>query len=84
MELVFNILAALSTTAGAVQGSVAVGQWLVSYIRKTTRDKRTAEVLKFLHELGTVSEAEVHYLVKNWEPPQPVPEQPCATNWRSS
>ena len=73
MELVFNILAALSTTAGAVQGSVAVGQWLVSYIRKTTRDKRTAEVLKFLHELGTVSEAEVHYLVKNWEPPQPVP-----------
>ena len=25
------------------------------------------------HELGTVSEAEVHYLVKNWEPPQPVP-----------
>jgi hypothetical protein len=71
MELV-DILAALSSTVGTIQGSVTVGHWLVGYIRRWTQDKRTAEVLEFLHKLGMVSKEEIQGLVKNWEPSRSV------------
>jgi eukaryotic-like serine/threonine-protein kinase len=75
MELITGILTALSTAARAVSGSLAVGQWLVNYIRTCTREKRAADVLTFLHDLGCVNEAEVQTLVKNWKPPTPVSDE---------
>ena len=72
MELIGAILAAFSTAAGAAGGTVTVGRWLVSYLRARTRERRTAEVLKFLYDLGCVREAEVQELVKNWRPTTPV------------
>ena len=72
MELIGAILTALSSAAGAAGGTVTVGRWLVSYLRARTRERRTAEVLKFLHDLGCVREAEVQELVKNWQPATPV------------
>jgi serine/threonine protein kinase len=62
-------LSALSSAAGLTGGTLSVGQWLVSYLRDRARQKRTAEVLKFLHDLGCASEAEVQKLVAHWEPP---------------
>jgi hypothetical protein len=72
MELINSILSALSAAAGAAGGTITVGRWLVDYLRARTRDKRTSEVLKFLHDLGTLREADVQELVKNWRPPSPV------------
>jgi hypothetical protein len=68
-----EILGALSSATGLAGGAFTVGQWLVAYLRARTREKRTAEVLKFLHDLGCASEADVHRLVNNWDPPTPVP-----------
>ncbi len=72
MELIVSILTALTTAGSAIGGTLTVGQWLVSYIRAQTREKRSGEVLKFLHDLGCVSEADVRELVNHWRPPTPV------------
>src|SRR5438552_1875898 len=72
MELISTILSALAGAAGTASGTITVGRWLVSYLRTRTREKRTAEILQFLHDLGCVREADVQELVKNWQPPTPV------------
>src|SRR5947208_2125643 len=72
MELICNILSALSAAAGAVGGTVSVGQWLVGYLRARTRDRRQAEVLQFLHDLGCVTDTEVRELIDGWDPPAPL------------
>ncbi len=73
MGPIVEILSALSSSvAGLVGAGVSVAPWLVSYLRSRTREKRTAEVLKFLHDLGCASETEVQKLVKDWQPKESV------------
>jgi serine/threonine protein kinase len=69
MQAIVEILSALASAGALAGGTLSVGQWLVTYLRSRAREKHTAEILKFLHDLGCANETEVQRLVKNWEPP---------------
>jgi len=72
MEALITILKTFSVAVGATQGTITVGQWLVNYLKTRTKDKRSAEVLQFLQELGCTGDKQVQELVRNWSPPTPV------------
>jgi hypothetical protein len=73
MELIAAILSAFSAAPAVIKGSITAGQWLVNYIRTRTCEARKTEVLKYLHDLGSVSDSEVQQLVKNWQPSAAIP-----------
>ncbi len=73
MEIIGAILSAISAAPAVVKGTISASQWLVNYIRSRTREQRKAEVMKFLHDLGCVSETEIQELVKSWRPAVAVP-----------
>src|SRR5262249_29745236 len=66
-----GILQAVSGLYQAARGAVSLGQAVVAYLRKRAREQKTADVLKFLHDLGCATENEVRRLVADWDPPGP-------------
>lgn len=68
MELISTILSALSQAPGAVRNAVSAGQWMIGFIRAHSRNRKAGEVLQWLHDLGSVSEADIRRLVGEWDP----------------
>lgn len=69
------ILSAVSATAGAVTTTVAVSGWLVNYLRRLNRNRKANEVLQWLKDLGSLSEADVRRVVDAWDPPTRVSKE---------
>jgi hypothetical protein len=59
---------AAAAAASAGQAAWNMGVWLIGYNRKTMRESRTETVLRFLHELGCLNEADVRRLVEQSAP----------------
>ena len=66
MEPLNALLQSVAAAVALAQGGWSVGQWMVGWIRKQMRDARTAEVLRFLRDIGCLSEPNVRGLVTAW------------------
>jgi serine/threonine protein kinase len=66
MEPLNTLLQACAAAVSLVQGGWNACQWMVSWIRKTMRDSRTRDVLRFLHDLGALSESDVRKVIGDW------------------
>lgn len=69
MESLLPILQAVSYAASTAGSAVAFGPAVVKYLRDFWRPKKSADVLKFLHDLGAASDAQVRKLVAEWDAP---------------
>lgn len=70
MDIITSIIAPIGSIAGAISGSYAVANILIEQLRKRGRNKKTAEVLEFLEQLGLQSEADVRQAVGKWSAPE--------------
>jgi serine/threonine protein kinase len=61
-----SLLQSLAAAAGAVQAGIGIYGYMVGYLHKRGREKRTQEIKQWLEDLGCHSETAVRNLVEEW------------------
>ncbi|WP_439625029.1 serine/threonine-protein kinase [Gemmata sp.] len=75
MDVITSLIAPIGTVAGAIGSTYTVATILIDQIGKRWRNKKAAEVLAFLKELGLKTDVDVRQAVENWTPPKGFTEQ---------
>ena len=66
MDELRSLLQSLAAAAGAVQAGIGIYSYMVGYLHKRGREKRTQEIKQWLEDLGCHSETAVRNLVEEW------------------
>jgi hypothetical protein len=68
MEAIVAILSAASTAVNSLSSAATVTRWLVGYLRRRACEQKSADVLRWMHDLGCTTAEDVRRVVAEWDP----------------
>lgn len=65
-----GLLSVISAGAGALTGTYGVASIVIGHLKEWGKNRKAAEVMKFLQDLGLKTETDVRQAVENWKAPK--------------